>query len=416
MLESDHASRLEGRFRTCPPMALKTHKLSLPEVRRDGQAHLLIRFGRFDPEGVERIKAVRGSRWIPEARAWRVPAGERTESALRRLFPGIVLPAKGGPPLKAARASAAPRPAGAPRPAAAPCPAPPSKDPEKVEDLEVLQEMSRAMVLARFSPKTRKVYLGYGRRFAQWTELPLETAGTEEVRRYLVYLVEARGISRSAHSQVVSALRFLFEKVLRRPQVLRDLPRPKRHKTLPTVLSRKEVNALLKAVRHPSSRALVMILYSSGLRVGEVVRLRPGDLDQDRGLLRVSSGKGRKDRYTLLSRRAMEAVERHLLFQNETGGPWLFPGTHKGKHMSTRSVQKVVARARVRAGIQKRVTPHTLRHSFATHLLEAGTDLRYIQELLGHASSRTTEIYTHVSNRDFSRIRNPLDHLEEEPE
>jgi site-specific recombinase XerD len=125
----------------------------------------------------------------------------------------------------------------------------------------------------------------------------------------------------------------------------------------------------------------------------------------------VRGGKGRKDRYTLLSTRAVEAVERHLLFRNETAGRWLFPSHHKGRHVSTRSVQKVVARARVRAGIRKRVTPHTLRHSFATHLLEAGTDLRYIQELLGHASTRTTEVYTHVTNRDLSQIRNPLDQL-----
>jgi site-specific recombinase XerD len=281
---------------------------------------------------------------------------------------------------------------------------------------ETLEEMSRAMILAGFAPKTRKVYLGYGRRFARWANVPLPEAGMEEVRRYLVYLVEDRDISRSAHSQVVSALRFLFEKVLRRPQVLKDIPRPKRHKTLPTVLSRGEVDSLLKAVRNPTSRALIMLLYSGGLRVGEVTRLRPEDLDRDRGLLRVRAGKGKKDRYTLLSRRALQAVDRHCLFQNQTPAKWLFPSTRKGKHVTTRSVQRVVARAAARAGIRKKVTPHTLRHSFATHLLEAGTDLRYIQELLGHASSRTTEIYTHVSNRDFSRIRNPLDQLGEESE
>jgi integrase/recombinase XerD len=154
-----------------------------------------------------------------------------------------------------------------------------------------------------------------------------------------------------------------------------------------------------------------MLLYPGGLRVSEVVRLRLVDLDGDRGLLRIRSGKGRKDRYTLLSRIALEAVERHLLFQDRPSGPWLFPGERQGRHLGTRSVQKMVSRAGVRAGIRKRVTPHTLRHSFATHLLEGGTDLRYIQELLGHASSRTTEIYTHVSNRDLSRIRNPLDEL-----
>jgi len=368
-------------------------------VRRDGSAHLLIRLGRFDPEGVERIKTIPGRRWVAEARAWRVPAGAKTESILRRLFPGIVIPQT--PEVAPRRAECPPA---APGPLLLP------------DDVELLHEMSRAMVLAGFSPKTRRVYLGYGRRFAEWTEVPLVKAGPEKVRRYLVFLVENRGISRSAHSQVVSALRFLFETVLKRPQVIRDIPRPKRQKSLPTVLSRKEVEALVKAVTHPSSKALVMILYSSGLRVSEVVRLRPEDLDRDRGLVRVRAGKGKKDRYTLLSRRALGAVERHLLLRGEGDGRWLFPGPRKGRHVSTRSVQKMVMRARVRAKIQKRVTPHTLRHSFATHLLEAGTDLRYIQELLGHASSRTTEIYTHVSNRDLSRIRNPLDQLGGDPD
>jgi integrase/recombinase XerD len=294
-------------------------------------------------------------------------------------------------------------------------PSPPSDGQQasslSTSDDEVLEEMSRAMVLEGFSPRTRKVYLGYVRRFAQWTGVPLKGSGTEEVRRYLVYLVEEKVVSRSSHGQAVSALRFFFQHVLRRPQAIRDIPRPKRHKCLPSVLSRQEVDSLLKAIRHPSSRALVMLLYSSGLRVSEVVRLRPEDLDGDRGLIRIRSGKGKKDRYTLLSRRALEAVERHLLFHDSPSGPWLFPGERQGRHLSTRSVQKMVSRARVRAGIRKRVTPHTLRHSFATHLLEGGTDLRYIQELLGHASSRTTEIYTHVSNRDLSRIRNPLDEL-----
>jgi site-specific recombinase XerD len=336
---------------------------------------------------VKRIREITGRRWSPPEGAWRIPGGEETDALLRRAFPGVVLP-------------------GSPNPDSAG-----EAPPLSVSDDETLDQMSRAMVLEGFSPRTRKVYLGYVRRFAQWTGVPLKESGTEEVRRYLVYLVEEKVVSRSSHGQAVSALRFLFQNVLRRPQAIRDIPRPKRHKCLPSVLSRQEVDSLLKAIRHPSSRALVMLLYSSGLRVSEVVRLRPEDLDGDRGLIRIRSGKGKKDRYTLLSRRALEAVERHLLFHDSPSGPWLFPGERQGRHLSTRSVQKMVSRARVRAGIRKRVTPHTLRHSFATHLLEGGTDLRYIQELLGHASSRTTEIYTHVSNRDLSRIRNPLDEL-----
>ncbi len=358
-----------------------------PIVRNDGTGHYLVRLLRFDSEALERIRGIGGRRWSPEKKAWRIPAQPNTAALLKRLFPGILLPEERKP----AEAAAAP----------------------ETPSVETLEEMAHSMVLAGFSPRTRKVYLGYARRFARWIGTPLQEAGLEEVRRYLVHLVEERGVSRSAHSQAVSALRFLFEKVLRRPQVIRDIPRPKKQASLPAVLSRQEVDALLKAVRHPSSRALLMVLYSSGLRVSEAVRLRLEDVDRDRGLLRVRAGKGKKDRYTLLSRRALEAVERHLLFRDQTGEPWIFPGERKGRHISARSVQKMVARARVRAGLRKKVTPHTLRHSFATHLLESGTDLRYIQELLGHASSRTTEIYTHVSNRDLSRIRNPLDELGE---
>ncbi len=140
------------------------------------------------------------------------------------------------------------------------------------------------------------------------------------------------------------------------------------------------------------------------------MRLRPEDLDLSRGLLRVRRGKGGKDRYTLLSQRGVEAVRIYCEGFRPEG--WLFPGARPGRHCTTRSVQRIVEECARRAGLEKKVTPHTLRHSFATHLLESGTDLRYIQELLGHKSSRTTEIYTHVANTTLARIRSPLDDLE----
>ena len=146
-----------------------------------------------------------------------------------------------------------------------------------------------------------------------------------------------------------------------------------------------------------------MIMYSAVLRVGEVVRLRPEDLDIDRGLLRVRSGKGRKDRYTLLSLRAAAAVR--VYADAFPTGKWLFPGARPGRHYTTRSAQRIVKRCARAAGIAKRVTAHTLRHSFATHLIQAGTNLRSIQELLGHQSPRTTQIYTHVARTTLARIR-----------
>lgn len=270
----------------------------------------------------------------------------------------------------------------------------------------VLDRLDREMTLRRFSPRTRKLYRGHVRRFLERIG-GADAISPETIRGHLVYLAEIRGVSRSYQNQAISAIRFLCEEVLGEPRDVRDIPRPRKTKRLPRVLSRTEVERLVAAPRNPKHRAILMLLYSAGLRVSEVVRLKPGDLDEDRRTLLVRQSKGQKDRYTLLSERALEAVRRYRARFPVTG--WLFPGPRPGRHLTERTVQKVVARAARRAGIERRVTPHVLRHSFATHLLEAGTDLRYIQELLGHASSRTTEIYTHVSRKDLARIRSPLD-------
>ena len=152
-----------------------------------------------------------------------------------------------------------------------------------------------------------------------------------------------------------------------------------------------------------------MLVYSAGLRVGEVVRLKPEDIDSKRMLIHVRGAKGRKDRYTLLSESAFKVSKEYL---NRDKPPlWLFPGPDKERHISIRTAQRIFEMACNRAGVKKEVTIHSLRHSFATHLLESGVDLRYIQELLRHKSSKTTEIYTHVSNKDFMRIKNPLDQI-----
>ncbi len=190
---------------------------------------------------------------------------------------------------------------------------------------------------------------------------------------------------------------------------MEDLTRPRKATRLPVVLSRAEVVALLEAVANRKHCAALTMAYSSGLRVGEVVRLRTEDLDADRGLVFVRGAKGRKDRYSILSRKALAAVRR---FRPAEGGPaGLFPGARSGRHLSERTLQHVMRRARLEAGINKTATVHTLRHSFATHLLEAGTDLRYIQEILGHSSPRTTQIYTHVRADHLVRIRSPLDDI-----
>jgi site-specific recombinase XerD len=202
----------------------------------------------------------------------------------------------------------------------------------------------------------------------------------------------------------------MFTIVLEAPKVIAKIPRPRLAKTLPEVLGRDEVIRFLREIPNIKHRAIVMVAYSGGLRVSEVVRLRPGDIDTSRGLIHVRLGKGRKDRCTVLSGIALAALREYSKWVHPEGG-WLFPGGRPGTHLTARSVQHLVQRARLRSGMPKHVTPHTFRHSFATHLLEDGTDLRYVQELLGHARPETTMRYTRVMRRDIQRIRSPLDNI-----
>ncbi len=229
-------------------------------------------------------------------------------------------------------------------------------------------------------------------------------------RRSWAYLLRKLGgdrFSRSYHNQLISALRLFCSVVLDRAPVDFPLERPRREKKLPSVLSLEEIRRFLGAIRNSKHRAIFALIYSAGLRVSEVVKLRLEDLDRSRGMIQIRGGKGRKDRRTLLSRAALELVDAWLA--EAPPSPWLFPGARPGRHLTVRTVQKLTDQIRRRAGITKPVTPHMLRHSFATHLMENGTDLRVIQELLGHSSVSTTEIYTHVSQRHLEKVQSPLD-------
>ncbi len=176
------------------------------------------------------------------------------------------------------------------------------------------------------------------------------------------------------------------------------------------MLSESAVRRFLEALETPKARAIAFTLYSSGMRVGEVVRLKVSDIDSDRMMIHVRQGKGRKDRYVMLSPILLEILREYVRGERPTD--WLFPAGHRrDRHITTRTVQRQVVAAADRAGISKKVTPHTLRHSFATHLLEAGTDLRYIQKLLGHSQIRTTVLYTHVARKDAVQVESPVDRL-----
>jgi site-specific recombinase XerD len=204
----------------------------------------------------------------------------------------------------------------------------------------------------------------------------------------------------------ISAFKFFYDNVLKN-DITREQHRPRHDKRLPVILSRTEVKLLLDNERNPKHRLLLMLVYSSGLRVSEVIALKREHIDLNRKAVLVYSGKGRKDRYTLLSDRAAAFIREYCaLYAIES---WLFPGQPASCHLSIRSAQNIFDKALAKTGIQKVVSLHSLRHAFATHLLENGTDIKYIQALLGHASVRTTEGYTRAARRNVLKIKSPLD-------
>jgi len=336
----------------------------------------------YAPERVKKIKTIPGRRWHPEEKVWTVPHIEGMVERLLDLFAGdevMVDPAL--------------RPAG------------------KVLR-ETLKAVEDELRLRGYSPRTRKAYRGQVERFLEWVGKAAQEVTAEDVRAYLLHLAEDRGVSASYRNQAVSALKFLYRRVVKRPGVVASLPRPKEGRSLPTVLSHGEVARLLGALDNLKHRAILMLIYAGGLRVSEAARLRVADVDVERRMVFIRGGKGNKDRYTVLADAAVEVLRAYQAKYNPDPNGWLFPGARPGGHISPRTIQKVFDAARKKAGIQKAATVHTLRHSFATHLLESGTDIRYIQELLGHKDPRTTQRYTHVSGRVLGRIRSPLDDLE----
>ncbi len=242
----------------------------------------------------------------------------------------------------------------------------------------------------------------------------------EELRRYLLHLIEDRGYAKSSVGIVVGALRSLFRYVLKRAWDLdMVLPRPKQGRRLPVVLSRSEMRAFLGAVANPKHHAMVAVAYGCGLRSREVTTLLPADIESSRMLVRVRQGKGGKDRYVPLPMTVLLLLRRFWREHRESPSPWLFPsGRDFQRPLCQRTFAAICSKATARAGLSKRVSPHTLRHSFATHLLEDGAELREIQVYLGHTSFRTTTIYLHVApsagREDRDLLAGMIDDLEEE--
>ena len=255
--------------------------------------------------------------------------------------------------------------------------------------------------------RTWKAYLGCARRLVRHFRRAPETLTSEELRGFLVHLLEEGKVSNSTFNVYCVALRFLYRDVLHRPELWPDIPNHRRGGRLPHVLSREEVHSILQEATNLKHRALLCTLYATGIRLGELVRLRLTDIDSGRMQVRVEQGKGAKDRYTILSPKLLELLRQYCRVMRPRY--WLFPGKRAGHWLSESCVQRIFARARDHAGIRKAVSVHTLRHSFATHMLEDGADLLVIQALLGHKSMQSTKIYLHLTNRHMSRVHSPFD-------
>lgn len=280
----------------------------------------------------------------------------------------------------------------------------------KTDPNAYLRALRNEMFARRFSRKTVLSYIRFNSDLLGYTGKTPEQMTNDDVRAFLSHLSDDRLVSTSTLNCAISALKFHYGQIHKR-RFAYDIRRPRKDKRLPVVLDTTEVARLLSAPSNLKHRTILTLIYSAGLRVGESVKLRPEDIDIARSVIHVRGAKGRKDRYTLLSERALDLLRLHTRQYGVSG--WLFPGRDPGRHLTTRSVELVFHRACRKAGIVKRVTVHSLRHSFATHLLENGTDIKYIQALLGHQSLKTTQIYTHVSRTRLETIRSPLDMIDE---
>lgn len=237
----------------------------------------------------------------------------------------------------------------------------------------------------------------------------------EQIISYLQYLVIDRRVSSSYQNQAINAIKFYYERVLFEHREFYFLERPRREKVLPTVLSVEEVVLILSKIDNLKHKTIVLLIYSAGLRISEAINLKIKDIDCNRMQIRIAQSKGKKDRYTILSVKMLAYLRQYYPIYKPKN--WLFEGQGSAENLNqipytARSIQAFFKDAVLKACIKKRVSVHTLRHSFATHLLENGTDLRYIQNLLGHESSKTTEIYTHITTKGFDQIKSPLDSLE----
>lgn len=366
------------------------------------ESRLMLTF-KYDPELVKLVKQIEGSQWSNSNKCWYLPDKSDMLSRLFMLFRGVAF-------LNYSNI----------KPNVPSVPAGTKKEKVRPRDLtgvlvteeeEAIMSFRRWMYHCRYSKLTMRTYTASLITFLKFIKPKVALDVKEEDIVYFVteYILK-NGMSYAYQNQVVSALKLFYGEVYKTRLDIEKLDRPRREHKLPNVLGKGEVESILKAPLNLKHRTMLVMIYGCGLRRGELLNLEPRHVDQERKLLIIKQAKGMKDRVVPLSDKMLAKIREY----REAYKPvvWLFEGQGNGKKYSEASLQEVFKQALKKSGIDKPATLHWLRHSFATHLLESGTDLRYIQELLGHRSSRTTEIYTHVSIRNIQNIRSPYDELD----
>ena len=308
----------------------------------------------YNRESTKKVKSISGRRWNPEGKYWEIPYSEDIMSKRQVLFGENIV----------------------------------------IDPYFYLIPLQNELMIRKYSRKTIKSYIRYNRDFLLFVGKKPEEVKNEDIKKYLFYMIERKKVSTSTLNIIINALKFFYGEILNK-RFIYEVKRPKKDRKLPVILAKDEVYKILNAPSNIKHRAILTLIYSAGLRVEEVVKLKPEDIDSERGLIHIKGGKGRKDRYTILSQTALKILRDY--YSQYKPNKWLFEGAKPGSHITVKTVQSVFKQACSKAGIGKNVSVHSLRHSFATHLLESGVDLRYIQEILGHKSSKTTEIYTHVN-------------------
>lgn len=351
---------------------------------------------RFIPELIRFIKNLPYAKWDSKNKWWQIPYSDKYYNELKEEITRLRLE------LKEERQN-------------------PSQGKPRISQLDVPnyrkcpdQYIAKLEEL-RYSPNTMKVYKSHFEEFINYFHRDnIDELNEQHVMEFSRYLVTERRVSASYQNLAINAIKFYFERVLGGKRRFYRIERPEKEKKLPTVCSTEEIQAILANTENLKHKAILMTIYSAGLRISELIQLKISDIDSKRMQIRVENSKGNKDRYTLLSTKTLQILREY--FSEYKPFNYVFEGhdstKDQPKQYSIRSIQQILKSALEKSKIKKHVTVHTLRHSFATHLLENGTDLRYIQTLLGHSSSKTTEIYTHMTTKGFDQIKSPLDKLD----